>query len=324
MTVVEPPDRARNVGQLMKVDAVTGEVVSRLQERGIRTILLKGPSFGRWLYEDRTERLYSDTDLLVSPHQADALRAALTELGFEVAIPRHELDRPVPATNWIRRRGGAAVDVHVGLTGAGASHGDQWDVLSSETEVLKVGGASVEVLAPAARTLHVVLHAAQHGRDLRPLRDLEQALERLPETLWRDAAELAARLDAVVAFAAGLRLLEGGAALADRLGLPSARSVELILREEQPPLALGLKWLGEVPGLRSKAKLVAVKLFPPPESLISDPARRTRPALVLAYLGNAWDMTRLLPAAWRALRRARREARRAQRGEGDNSHRPAP
>ncbi|MDQ3915615.1 MAG: nucleotidyltransferase family protein [Actinomycetota bacterium] len=296
------------LGNLMKVDAVTAEVVTHLRGLGIRTILLKGPSFGRWLYDRTTDRLYADTDLLVAPRDADALRAAMRDLGFEVAVPRHELDRPVPAVNWVRDRTGSAVDVHVGITGAGIAFEEQWEVLSQGTETMRVGGAEVEVLSPAARALHLVLHGVQHGRGGRPPDDLQRALERLPEETWHAAAALAVRLDATAAFAAGLRLHDDGARLAERLGLPAARSVEVILREEQAPLALGLKWLTEMPGTRARLRLVRSKVFPPAASLIPPGQPRTRRVLAAAYVRNFWRMTRLALPAWRALRRARRQA----------------
>lgn len=302
-----PPDRARAMGNLMRVDAVTAEVVTHLRSLGVRTILLKGPSFG-WLYDHRLERLYADTDLLVAAGDAATARAAMSALGFEVAVPRHELDRPVPAANWLRPRTGSSVDVHVGITGSGLPFQEQWDVLSRDTERMKVGRIEVEILAVPGRTLHVVLHAAQHGRGSRPLEDLARAVERVPEAHWREAAALAERLDAPAAFAAGLRLLPAGAVLADSLGLARERSVEVILREEQPPLALGLKWLTEMPGLGARARLVRAKLFPPVTALIPPGQDRTPRAIAAAYLRNLRRMTRQAVPAWKALRRARRQA----------------
>jgi hypothetical protein len=317
---VNAPDRVKAMGNLMRVDAVTAEVVTRLRGLGVRTILLKGPSFGRWLYDRRIDRLYADTDLLVAPGDVDTVSAAMRDLGFEVAVPRHELDRPVPAVNWLRERTGSAVDVHQGITGAGVSFREQWDVLSQGTERMVVGGVEVEVLAPAARALHLVLHMAQHGRGGRALDDLEHALERIADEVWTAAAALAERLDATPAFASGLRLHDDGVVLARRLGLPEERSVEVILREEQAPLALGLKWLAEMPGLGARLRLVRSKLFPPPGALIRPGEPRSAARLVAAYARNLWRMTRLALPAWRALRKARRAAMTDSRG----SRRPEP
>lgn len=305
---VEPSDRIHSIGSIMRVDATTAEVVRRAEGAGLRVILLKGPSFARWLYDDKADRPYADTDLLVAPGQADALALLLGDLGFEVATPRHELDRPVPAVNWIRRRGGTAVDVHVGLTGAAVPPGEQWAVLSAETERMTVGGVEVEVLSRPARALHAVLHLAQHGREERPLRDVEQAVERVPDEVWREAAALAERLRAIPAFGGGLRLVEEGARLAERLGLPDTRSVEVILREDPAPLALGLKWLGEMPGGRARVRLVWAKAFPPAREMVPDPRGRTATALLGAYARNLLRMTTQMVPAWRALRRARRLA----------------
>jgi hypothetical protein len=310
----DPSDRVVAIGQIMKVDGVTAEVVGELRRRGVRSILLKGPSLGRWIYPDKAQRLYADTDLLVAPGDLPAVEAALSELGFVLAVPRHELDRPVPSANWYRPDGGAAVDVHVSITGIGVPHGAAWAVLGRDTESMTVGGIGVEVLSEPGRALHVALHAAQHGaRERRPLQDLEVALGRLPDDLWRATAELAAELAATEALAAGLRLDPAGDALAGRLGLPAGGPVDVLLRRETaPPLALSIHWLSEMPGVWPRVRLVASKVFPPPADMRAR-ARRLRrdhlPGVALEYLKNVLVLAVQVPPALRALRRARAAAR---------------
>ena len=78
---------------------------------------------------------------------------------------------------------------------------------------------------PRASHSWPALHAAHHGRTYpRPLRDLERALDRLDRETWVAAARLAAELDAVEAFAAGLRLVPAGESLASELDLPAVSS----------------------------------------------------------------------------------------------------
>src|SRR5436190_23066664 len=54
-------DAFRRVARSMLQDAVTAEVVSALDLRGIRSIVLKGPSIARLLYCDGRERSYLDS-----------------------------------------------------------------------------------------------------------------------------------------------------------------------------------------------------------------------------------------------------------------------
>ena len=66
---------ARLVGESPEVTWTATEPVPAL--------LLKGPAFARWLYDDSRERSYRDIDLLVAPERIAAAGAALSELGFE-------------------------------------------------------------------------------------------------------------------------------------------------------------------------------------------------------------------------------------------------
>ena len=90
---------------------------------------------------------------------------------------------------------------------------------------MEVSNVTVDVPAPPAGTLVVVLNAIQHGLgDPRSLAELRRAIDVVPFSTWRDAAALARRLDAEEAFASGLRL-DRGSAPGRRLGLPARRSV---------------------------------------------------------------------------------------------------
>jgi hypothetical protein len=175
-----------------------------------------------------------------------------------------------------------------------------------------VGGLEVEVLGPAARAMHVALHAAQHGVGRsQGVEDLARALDGLPLALWRSAAELAERLDATAAFAAGLRMLPPGEELRDRLGLPEGTTVEVALRARTAPdLSLGLHRLAATPGLPHKIAFVVRKLVPPPGWMRAwlPLARRGRLGLAAAYAWRPFWLLWRAPAAVLALRKARRES----------------
>jgi hypothetical protein len=158
------------------------------------------------------------------------------------------------------------------------------------------------------------LHAAQHGAGWGKGRaDLERALVVADEGLWREAAALAARVDAVEAFAAGLRMAPDGERLAQRLELPQPSSVDVALRAATaPPVALGVEQLARAAGWRARAAILGRKLVPPAEFMRHWDRRAadSRPRLALAYVRRPFWLLRHAPAGARAWWRARRQVRR--------------
>ncbi|MFL5782414.1 MAG: nucleotidyltransferase family protein [Thermoleophilaceae bacterium] len=84
----------------LRVDALTAEVLRALEDAGCRSILLKGPSFRRELYDAGSPRPYADSDLLVSPADLERAGAAVAALGFRLAADALGL----PASGSPRRR----------------------------------------------------------------------------------------------------------------------------------------------------------------------------------------------------------------------------
>jgi hypothetical protein len=299
--------------EALQIDRVTGEVVRAFRGAGIHSILLKGPAIARWLYADGSPRPYMDTDLLVPPEEHPSAMAALRQLGF--ALELGDEDTPgwrMNAHEW-RRTDGARIDLHRTLVGVGVGPDRLWSVLARQIEPIWVGGMKVDSLSAAGRALHVSLHAAQHGA-WRPqaLEDLGRALAATPLDTWAEAANLARQLEAVPAFAAGLRLDARGAEVAVRLELSERGSREVALRAATPPPgALGLEELAHAPGLAAKLKLIGRNLVPSPRFMRvwSPLARRGRLGLVSAYL---WRPVAILLRAGPALiawLRARRQSR---------------
>ena len=294
----------------MAVDAATAQVVGEFQRSGIRCILLKGPSIERWLYQQTELRGYVDVDLLVAPQDVDAA---------EDVLARFELERfPVPgveyADTWMLDPSRIPVELHRSLLGVGASNETAWNALSRDTETMEIGDVRVEVLGITARLMHVALHAAQHGSGTgKFLNDLSRALEQVPEETWRAALGVAEELDAVEAFAAGLRLVPEGLRLAEELGLPHDTSAQTVLMAQSPPpLAHGVARVASAPGVRAKARMLFRKVFPKPAFMRvwSRLARRGRLGLAASYVWRPiWILAHAVPAlrAWLA---ARREARR--------------
>ena len=89
MSGAEPSSAVRVAARILRLDRATGEVVTALRAHGIRSILLKGPSAARWLYDNESERPYVDCDLLVAPMEMTQCRGRA----------RHVLDSA--GTGWI-------------------------------------------------------------------------------------------------------------------------------------------------------------------------------------------------------------------------------
>jgi putative nucleotidyltransferase-like protein len=298
---------AGHVARMLVLDAAALELTGTLNEAGVETILLKGPSISRWVYWEDDFRPYSDLDLLVAPGDLRGSLRVLTGLGFE------RVHSDAHAELLLRRSDQVMVDLHRLIVGVGLRPEDAWAELTSETEPFALQGGEVVALSPAGRAFHVVLHAAQHGaRDAKPLRDLAQGLERLPQATWEEAAALARRLRAEAAFLTGLRLLPAGRAIAESTGVSEQRSVEAALRAgTAPPAALGLYRFFNTPGAGPKAQLLASELFPSAAFMRAwTPLARRGPAgLTAAYVWRPlWLLLRLGPAlhAWQRARRAAR------------------
>jgi hypothetical protein len=297
----QEPQGLHTAMRTLRIDAATAEVVGVLRDAGLPSILLKGPSIARWIYEGGS-RPYGDCDLLVRRSDLDASERILRTLGFErgglYSIPG---DWPRHAA--VYRRGDVMVDLHRTLLGVAADADRLWEVLAPHREQMRIAGANVDVLDPAGRAFVLALHSAKDGgRDEKPLNDLERALEIVPLELWRAAAEIAAEVGGGEAFAAGLRRCPAGREVSAVLGLSSHLSREIALRQQDPAaLSVGVDWLLRSKGSRRKVALVARKVVPPPTFLRewSPLARRGRWGLALAYLWRpVWLLWRAPPAVW--------------------------
>ena len=306
---VEAPGRrpeliAAGVG--LALEALAVEVTTALGRSGIENIVLKGPSVIRWLYPADTDRYSVDVDLLVAPADLERAEATLAARGFEPFEPGRE-DKH--ARSWIRPGEPLPVDLHRSLVGVGVDDAIAWTVLSGLTDRLEVPGGALSVLQPHGRALHLALHAAQETPDKQQaLRDLGRGLELLSFEDWRQACDLAARLDALPALGAGLRLLPEGEMVARELQLPTRVTTEIALRATgAPDLSLGVNRLLEMKGVTDRARYAASRAFPSPAGMRawSPLARRGRVGLAAAYARRLpWLAARVVPAL-RAVRAAR-------------------
>ena len=298
MDGAEDPDaRLLGAARALAVDAVTADVVEEFRAAGVRSILLKGPTVAALLYPEES-RPYVDSDILVPPADVARAQEVLMRLGFEQGPVEIEPQLGLPhARTWSRAGDGAMVDLHESIAGVGAAPGELWEALQSVTEPTAVARVECAGLQPHAVALVVALHAAQHGGEVeRPLEDLRRAIARVPDTEWERASRLAGVLAATVNFVSGVRLVEGGPELAERIGLPSPELVDAASGPHSPTrLALGFARLAEEPSLRGKLAIARQEVAPSAEHMRwwSPLARRGPLGLAAAY---GWRFLQLL---WR-------------------------
>ncbi len=214
-------ERARMVAQQTLVDRAAVTALQAFEAAGIEALVLKGPVLARTLYLPDEHRGYFDLDLLVHPNDRLAAGEVLTGLGYVDFVKTSGL-RVFPddphADLWVQRtdRSLTPVDLHWRLPGCEADEVRLWEALRARRAWVELDGLRAPTLDRAGLSLHLGLHAAQHGpEDRKAMGDLKRGLDRWPVEVWQEAAELAAEVGAQEAFAAGLRLLPAGAALAE-------------------------------------------------------------------------------------------------------------
>jgi hypothetical protein len=289
------------------IDRLAAEIASAFAAAGIETLVLKGPVLAAWLYPGEI-RPYGDADLMVSPRDWEAAVAILERRGFSdhlgpLAHPRME---SFASTAFLR--GEDNLDLHCMLHGLDGDPERIWQAFLGGAKPQSIGGAELRAPGRPALALHVGLHAAHHVEG-KPIEDLRRALTVADEGTWREAVELAERLDGLPTFASGMRLLPEGAKLIRRLGVADeVRSARHEVRFEGVPTAEALNALLQ-PGATNRQRLrtVAGELFPRPEFMRwwSPLARRGRLGLLLSYPRRWIWLAANAPRGLWAVRRAR-------------------
>ena len=313
MDAGKPSPRLLEEDAKLRNDVAAAELISTLDAAGIESILIKGPSVSRWLYDEAESRPYGDVDLLVPPERfSDAERVAAS-LGFRHLKVGDHLEEVSRHRSCFREMDGVCVELHRGFVGVGVADREFWNELAQQTVPLALGvmGVTARIPGVPARALLVALHAASHGAVGTPFTDLHRALARLPDDTWDKAAALAHRLQAQPAFAVGLSLSARGGEIVRRLGLePVAQTSALLGASDPPPTTKGWEWFAQSPGAISKARFVIGKLAPPLDFMrVVDPiGQRGGAWLVVAYVVRPMRLAIQAPSGFRAWRDVRRRA----------------
>ena len=311
------PDRLVVLGGQLHRNRVAAEVCTALVDAGVGAILLKGASFATWLYDSALERTSTDVDVLVDPVDEPAAARVLDRLGFRTLHGRSAaMLFGHPAVEWVR--GTDCVDLHRGrFWGITVAPEAAWSVLAEHRETITLGGAPIEVLDEAGRTLQLVVHAAAVRADFHARRVTTSTARSSgsPTACGGTPPVWPRQLGADAAFATGLGLTDAGAVLARSLGLVDparwdrVASVDATLRAEGAPrFATGIaRWMAE-PGLRPRIAIAARVVVPTPSYLAQQfPwAPRSSLHLLCAYVAWLGVLARGLVPAATALRRAGR------------------
>jgi hypothetical protein len=315
-----------------RLDAAAAQASARLRSAGVGCIVLKGPITADWLYaDDRLPHRYGDIDLLVGPGKIRAATAVLVELGYEAAteIPVDpELRSLVHAREFRRESDAVKLDLHWRLPGAAADPAVVWDVLLEHSEPRMLGEVEILALDELARLVGLALHVTQRGPgEAKAADDLRRGLAATPDAGWRAAFDLAGMLGARPAMVAGLRSIEAGDGLADRLGLPPLSLSDLLAGSDWVPRGTTrLLRLATAPGWRARLGLLRRGLWPPDEAICGTyPSGRRGSSWVL--LARAWHLgiapVRLALALLALRRAAGRLAGGGGHGDGGDLTTPA-
>lgn len=309
--------RARLTAQTDVLDAAALEAWDALTAAGVDVVLLKGPALAQTLYRPGEHRGYGDVDLLAAPGDRAAAGAALTALGYANITAGYGVDElagNVHAHHWSRfveGSGSVSIDLHWRLPGCEAAQEASWAALRNHRTAVELQGRRVEALDRVGLALHLALHVAQHGPgDVKALGDLGRGLDRWPYEIWEQATGLARDLQAVEAFAAGLRLLPAGVARADELRLPQAgaRLWAIAHRNDRPAGVFHLTAFTEAAGARERIGILRHALLPQRAWIA-----RVHPwaaggglRLIAAYAVHAFRSPAWAARAWRFRRRVPR------------------
>jgi hypothetical protein len=189
-----------------------------------------------------------------------------------------------------------------------------WEGLAARRTWIEVGGRRATALDHAGQAMHLAMHAAQHGPAFQKhLDELALALARWPAGVWDSAALLAQEIDATEAFAAGLRLLPEGAAVAARLALPSTAELDWTLRHrpKRPRGTFHLQALADAHGAGERLRILRHSLLPSRAWITTQHpwARAGELRVIAAYGSHLARAPRWAARAWLFRGRARRAGR---------------
>ncbi len=156
--------RFKTIARVSFITATAAEVVTTLENEGIRALLLKGLALEHSVYGSRGLRQMSDADLLVAPEDVLRARDILIKAGFvsgpmKSSLYRHiilDLGNHLPELH----RSGISVDLHHRLFGPEGTAIVRRAL--DKPEVVSAGGRTLFILPPGTALLGLVNHIFKH------------------------------------------------------------------------------------------------------------------------------------------------------------------
>ncbi len=156
--------RFKTIARVSYITAAAAEVVTALENEGIRSLLLKGLALEHSVYGSRGLRQMSDADLLIAPEDVLRARDTLIRTGFvsrpmKSSLYRHiilDLGNHLPELH----RRGISVDLHHRLFGPEGTTIVRRAL--DEPEVISAGGRTFLALPPGTALLGLVNHIYKH------------------------------------------------------------------------------------------------------------------------------------------------------------------
>ncbi|MCI0522599.1 MAG: nucleotidyltransferase family protein [Bacteroidales bacterium] len=310
--------RLKSIARVAYITEVAAEIVTTLDNAGIRVLLLKGLSLEHAVYGSRGLRQMSDADLLVAPEEIFRAREVLASAGFisqpmKSPLYRHiilDLGNHLPEMH----RGGMSVDLHHRLFGPKGTELIREAIAGPA--VIKTDSRIFNVLPPQTAFLGLVNHIFKHeikGEfQLRLYADLFLLIEKYRDEIFADSLQLNAESAGIEG---EVRVVLTILKHAYSLEIPAAFNaatepekervngfMEKLLRPDviipQSPRSKYFEVIESLPGLRRKLIFIAGDMFPSPGFMKRRYNCQSSAAALLRYphrLGKAiWIFTLLL------------------------------
>jgi hypothetical protein len=272
---------------------------------GVRSVVLKGPSFAHSLYPDPSWRPFADLDVLVPTGQWRRACAILAEAGFrrDLPEPRPRFDERFGKAASHTDGSGHQVDLHRTLVLG--PYGFLMDPaeLFDRTTGFELGGRALRRLDGAATVIHACLHATLGSWPplALPLRDVAQAawgddvdwddLRALADR-WRVLPVVAHALDASARWLA-VGLPEAAATVTSIQPRPADRRLLRAYTRRRRRGGMALAAIPHVPGLRGRASYVRALLVPDQEFLAARSPQGRRPSYLRRWgVPVGWFLSR--------------------------------
>jgi Uncharacterised nucleotidyltransferase len=255
-------------------------VTRRLEEAGIRPVILKGPALAHTIYPDPSLRSFGDLDLLVRTEDWRSTCDVLAADGYRRGLPEPHagFDERFGKAAVHRNGDGIELDLHRTLVLGPFGLWLHPDELFDHAVPFQLGGRQLLRLDDVDRLIHACLHASLGFRweQLWTVRDVAQCAL-APGLDWEELEERAGRwrVRAVVAHALRtasdlikVRLPDGASEILEyRAPRTERRALETFLTERRDRGGTAISTLRAIPGVRGKAAYIRALAFPDREFL---------------------------------------------------------